>query len=129
MNDIALSRFSPVVSVGPSGNLVVNAGNYSRASIIAAFEMNGGLEAFADWAEDNKTEFYTKLFTKLIGREAVAEAPKGDKVEDLLDFLDLEAEDVTGVEEPEATAMPVSKIRSRLAKKAALYAAGEAEAD
>ncbi len=127
----ALQKFSPVALVSPSGELTVNAGRYSRASVIAAFEMNGGWEAFADWAQQNKTEFYTKLFGKLIGREAVEEAPSEDDLEGLLDVLDVEAEDITDVEDlgAEPTVEPVSKFRSRLAEKAALYAKGESETD
>lgn len=123
----ALQRFSPITSVGRSGELVVNAGSYSRASIIAAFEMTGGLERFADWAADNPTDFYTKLFGKLLGREVASESNKKDDVEDLLDVLDLEAEDIT--DETEPTPNSVSKFRSRLAEKAALYVEGEVEAD
>ncbi len=125
----ALERFARVSSVGSSGELIVNAGSYSRAAIIAAFEMNGGIQTFADWAELNKTEFYTKLFPKLIGREV--EGQKSDDVEDLL--LEIDA-DVTDVKEEqdedvrqEATSEPVKAagLAERIAGAAELYARGE----
>jgi len=61
MSDLALSKFHKATSVDAHGLLTVNAGRYSRAAIVAAFEMIGGVDEFADWAKLNKTEFYTKI--------------------------------------------------------------------
>ena len=36
-----------------------------KQALEAAFERLGGVEALAEWAEENKTEFY-KLFAKLL---------------------------------------------------------------
>ena len=43
-------------------------GRHGGALVLSAFEMMGGLPRFANWADDNPTEFYTKLFPKLISR-------------------------------------------------------------
>jgi len=43
-------------------------GRFSGALVHAAFEMIGGLPRFASWADDNPTDFYTKLFPKMISR-------------------------------------------------------------
>lgn len=54
--------------------------------VLVAFEMIGGVEAMASWAEKNRGEFYTKLFPKVITREVEHHASGG--VEDLLARLD-----------------------------------------
>ncbi len=128
-----MEKFGRVTSIGSTGELIVNAGSYSRAAIVAAFEMNGGVTAFAEWAEVNKTEFYTKLFPKLIGREA--EGTKADDVEDLL--LEMDAEEVPDEEDYQEAddpgldddAQPVRAARftERMAGAADMYAEGEPE--
>lgn len=37
----------------------------AKANIMAVFDMLGGAEGFAEWAKDNRTEFY-KHYAKLI---------------------------------------------------------------
>ena len=54
--------------------------------MLLAFEMIGGVEAMAAWAEENRGEFYTKLFPKVITREVEVNASEG--IEDLLRHLD-----------------------------------------
>lgn len=91
--------FQNVTSVSPSGEMKVNAGKYARAMIVMAYEMMGGAETFAEWAMNNKGDFYTKMFTKIIGREN--EDAKGtDPVESYLAVLDLEADDITPDDAP-----------------------------
>jgi len=96
MNDLTLKKFNNTVSVNGSGELTVNAGRYSRAAVIMAFEINGGIEKFAEWADENQSEFYTKLFGKLIGRES--EAVKEESIETRLKALDGECENITDLE-------------------------------
>ena len=72
--------------VGPDGELKVNPGRYARKAIVATFDMLGGVEAFAEWADENKDEFYTKLFPKIVGKEVEIGVSEG--VESLLDKLD-----------------------------------------
>lgn len=124
-----MEKFKRVTSVS-NGELIVNAGKYSRAAIIAAFEMQGGVEAFAEWADLNKTEFYTKLFPKLIGREAEDKAP--DNVEDLLleidnDVEDAEFEDIGPDTEEYKPSSPVrtAGLAERMSGAADTYAEGE----
>ena len=47
-----LLTFSKVTTVNNAGELMVNAGRYSRGAVIAAFEMIGGLDTFAEWADE-----------------------------------------------------------------------------
>ena len=124
----AAAKFKTVVSVN-KGELIVNAGKYSRAAIVAAFEMNGGMEAFAEWADLNKTEFYTKLFPKLIGRESEEKTP--DNVEDLLLELDADVEDADYEDIPDTDDLTPSKpvktagLAERMAGAANAYAESE----
>lgn len=96
MNSIALKKFNSNVSVNGMGELTVNAGRYSRAAVIMAFELNGGIEKFAEWADENPSEFYTKMFSKLIGREN--EAVKEESIEARLKALDGDSQDITDAE-------------------------------
>jgi hypothetical protein len=120
-----LIKFHNVTSVGMNGDLLVSASKYSRTAIIMAFEMMGGIESFAEWAMNNKSEFYTKMFGKVIGKET--EQGSEDPVEDYLKILDAEAEDVTPADAPANLAEFVedSLTGAKLAFAAEAYAAGE----
>jgi hypothetical protein len=71
-----------------SGQLMQSAGKRSRQMVQDAFQMIGGVEAFAQWAQDNPTDFYTKLFSKTITTESEISHNVG--IEALLDDLDAE---------------------------------------
>lgn len=43
-------------------------GRFAGALVLSTFEMIGGLPRMAHWADDNPTDFYTKLFPKMISR-------------------------------------------------------------
>lgn len=43
-------------------------GRYSGAVVLSVFEQIGGAPRMANWADQNPTDFYTKLFPKLIAR-------------------------------------------------------------
>lgn len=128
-----LTKFHRATTINSAGELMVNAGRYSRGAVIAAFEMMGGLDTFASWAEENQSEFYTKLFGKLIGREV--EHKSTDDLEGMLEILDGESEEVTDAEIIEETAMtvvdaefddePVDPRQLRMARAAAAYADAE----
>ena len=125
-----LQKFVRSTSVNSAGELTVNAGRYSRTAVIMAFEMNGGIEKFAEWADENQSEFYTKLFGKLIGREV--EATQSDDVEDLLDVLDGDSVEITDAEiitddemEILQDPTPPSQQDLRMAKAAAQYVDAE----
>lgn len=65
---------------------MVSAGKKSSKLVLDVFDMIGGVEAMAEWAEENKGEFYTKLFSKTITRESEVNHTIG--VEDMLDELE-----------------------------------------
>ena len=68
------------------GAVIAHAGRYARECVLLAFEMIGGVERMAEWATSHPTEFYTRLFTKVITKEVEITASQG--VEDLLARLD-----------------------------------------
>lgn len=78
-------RTSPVPYASMDGELMLTAGKRSRQIVLDVFEMIGGVERMAEWASENPDDFYTKLFTKTITREADINHHVG--VEDLLDEL------------------------------------------
>ena len=140
MDQALLNQYKANLLPANIGDISINFGKFSRASVVAAFELMGGIEEFAQWAEDNPDAFYTKLFPKLIGREE-AKVERPDNVEDLLTVLDGEAEDITEeVQQREADSVPDSllqitetspgisdNVASRLAEEANFYAKCEPE--
>ena len=128
---LILKDFSNSAVVNGAGGLNVSAGRFSRGAIVAAFQLNGGLEAFATWAKENPTDFYTRMFGRVIGKEAL-EPPKGpDDVEDLLATIeDAEYEDITDsveVQSPVRDVFVGSDMKEMLAEVAAAYSKAEDE--
>lgn len=76
---------APVVAA-PDGTVMVSAGRYARHAVLTAFEMIGGVERMAEWADENPGEFFTKLFSKTIQRSE--EVDVGEGIEGMLDRLD-----------------------------------------
>lgn len=58
-----LSRL-PVISAEQYQHL----GRFSGAMVLSVFEMIGGAPRMASWADQNPTDFYTKIFPKVISR-------------------------------------------------------------
>lgn len=48
-------------------------GKYAGALVMACFEQVGGLERMASWADQNYTDFATKLLPKIIQRSTAVE--------------------------------------------------------
>lgn len=68
------------------GAVIAHAGRYARECVLIAFEMIGGVERLADWADKNPDAFFTKLYPKIITREM--EMTPSEGIEDLLLRLD-----------------------------------------
>lgn len=73
-----------------AGSIYENVGRYARGMVLYAFERIGGAEGLSDWARDNKDDFYTKLFPKIITKEVDVVERRG--VDELMDVLDAEYE-------------------------------------
>lgn len=70
MTDLPALRPAPMeLMVDPMGSIMANSGRHLRNAVAAAFEMIGGTQALAEWAQTNKGDFYTKLMPKLIVKE------------------------------------------------------------
>lgn len=82
-----MSKFPAPLSSGFDGAMVANIGKYHRQAVSTAFEMCGGVERLADWADKNYGEFITKLYPRLIPKEVEATVT-AEGVEDLIRRLD-----------------------------------------
>ncbi len=82
------------------GAVLAHAGRYARECVLIAFEMIGGVERMADWADKNPEAFFTKVFPKVITKEVEVTASEG--IEDLL--LRLDGGERTTAREPAADA-------------------------
>lgn len=48
-------------------------GKYAGAMVLATFEQIGGMKRFAEWADSNPTDYFTKIFPKMISRSQQVE--------------------------------------------------------
>jgi hypothetical protein len=69
-----------------TGAVMQSAGRYARDQVMLAYDMIGGIDAFAEWAQANKGDFYTKMFGKTIRTES--EVTERRTIEDELKDLD-----------------------------------------
>lgn len=68
------------------GALYQHVGRYAGRMVLTAFDMIGGVDRLADWADKNYGEFATKLLPKIIAKPVEHNVSEG--VEDLLSRLD-----------------------------------------
>lgn len=76
----------PTFGADSDGAVIPHAGRYARECVLTAFEMIGGVDRMAAWADENPTDFFTKLYPKVITKEVEIQASEG--VEELLLRLD-----------------------------------------
>lgn len=118
--------------INRNGELRSNAGKFARGAVVSAFELMGGVHSFTQWARENPNEYYTKIFSKLIGKEV--EQNNTETVETALKRLSIldgdyeiveedEPEEIEEIEEVEDTPPP------RVCKKFVLSAMAEAYAE
>lgn len=68
------------------GQLYQHVGRYAGRMVLTAFDMIGGVDRLADWADKNPGEFFTKVFPKVIAKPHEVSVSEG--VENLLERLD-----------------------------------------
>lgn len=78
----------PVISADQYQHL----GKYAGAMVLSAFEQIGGMQRFADWADQAPEAFYTKIFVKMISRSTQVEVSGTVTLDDAISRLD--AQDV-----------------------------------
>lgn len=84
----ARGRLSQPPSVDAA--LYANVGRYAGNVVLSVFEQIGGVDAMADWAEENPTDFYTKTFSKIITAPKQIEVGGTITLEEAVKALDLQ---------------------------------------
>lgn len=89
-----------------SGEHYQHVGRYAGAVVLACYEQMGGLQRFVNWADDNPTDFYTKMFAKTIQRSTQVDTNLHLSIDDAISGLEnrpiVEAE-YTDIEDGEFT--------------------------
>jgi hypothetical protein len=76
-----------------SGEAYQHVGRYAGAVVVACFEQIGGLRRMAQWADDNPTDFYTKLMPKLIQRSTQVDVSGTVTIDDAISRLEAQPMD------------------------------------
>lgn len=63
-------------------------GRYAGGIVLSAFEMIGGLPRLAQWADDNPTDFYTKMFGKTVARSTQVDVSGTIAIDDAITELE-----------------------------------------
>ena len=63
-------------------------GRFAGALVMSCFEQIGGLPRMASWADDNPTDFYTKLFPKMISRSQQVDVSGTLTIDDAISRLE-----------------------------------------
>lgn len=71
-----------------SGEAYSHVGKYAGAVVLACFEQMGGLASFVDWAETNRTDYYTKIFSKTIQRSTQVDVSGTVTIDDAISRLE-----------------------------------------
>lgn len=71
-----------------SGEAYQHVGRYAGAVVLACFEQMGGVQRMHAWADTNPTDFYTKLFPKLIQRSTQVDVSGTVTIDDAISRLE-----------------------------------------
>lgn len=63
-------------------------GRYAGALVMSVFEQIGGAPRMASWADHNPTDFYTKLFPKMISRSQQIDVSGALTIDDAISRLE-----------------------------------------
>ena len=63
-------------------------GRYAGAVVMAVFEQIGGVDRMKAWADTNPTDFYTKLFPKMISRSQQVDVSGTLTIDDAINRLE-----------------------------------------
>lgn len=63
-------------------------GRFAGALVMSCFEQIGGLPRMAAWADTNPTDFYTKLFPKMISRSQQVDVSGTLTIDDAINRLE-----------------------------------------
>lgn len=91
-----------VLDIGQiSGEAYQHVGRYAGAVVMACFEQVGGLARMSMWADQNPTDFYTKLFPKLIQRSAQVDVSGTVTIDDAISRLEAHPMEASYTEIPD----------------------------
>jgi hypothetical protein len=71
-------------------------GRYAGALVMSVFEQMGGAPRMAAWADSNPTDFYTKLFPKMISRSQQIDHTGTLTIDDAITKLEKQGEVIDG---------------------------------
>lgn len=71
-------------------------GRFGGALVLSCFEQMGGLPRMVAWADGNPTDFYTKLFPKLISRSQQVDVSGTLTIDDAITRLERQGEVLEG---------------------------------
>ena len=91
-----------------SGEAFQHVGRYAGAIVLSCFEQIGGLQRMAHWADSNPTDFYTKLFPKMIQRSAQVDVSGHVTIDDAISNLERNTVEGKWTEVPEVRELPAS---------------------
>lgn len=63
-------------------------GRFAGAVVLSVFEMIGGAPRMAQWADQNPTDFYTKLYPKMISRSQQVDVSGTLTIDDAINRLE-----------------------------------------
>jgi hypothetical protein len=93
VTDITPSRSVSALPI-ISGEQFQHVGRYAGAVVLSVFEQIGGAARMADWADSNPTDFYTKLFPKLIAKSQQIDVSGSITIDDAISRLEGQYEEV-----------------------------------
>ncbi len=73
-------------------------GRFAGAVVMSAFEQIGGVKRMAAWADANPTDFYTKLFPKMISRSQQVDVSGTLTIDDAINRLERMGGDIVDAE-------------------------------
>lgn len=71
-------------------------GRFAGALVMSCFEQMGGLPRMTSWADQNPTDFYTKLFPKMISRSQQVDFSGTLTIDDAITRLERQGETELG---------------------------------
>lgn len=71
-----------------SGETYAHVGRYAGAVVMSVFEQIGGLDRMAAWADSNPTDFFTKLFPKMVQRSQQVDISGNVTIDDAITRLE-----------------------------------------
>lgn len=71
-------------------------GRYAGALVMSCFEQIGGLGRMAAWADTNPTDYFTKIFPKMISRSAQVDVSGTLTIDDAISRLERMDETIEG---------------------------------